>query len=234
MVNPLNLFRSDGPTHRRRDRLGLGALLVAAAALLGLLPLATASAATTPIRYGWNGGLQGWVGENSQVSVDKATKYEGAGALAGTRSVTGSWNTLRLNSPVFSPTDLRISGTELSTYVYLPVGTPGRWSARLNVQSPSWAWTFGPAAPVTPGQWTRVTFTVPAPAAASVHRVGVQFEVTGASGMVRALVDSFRQVGTGSGTTTTTKAPTSTTSTTQAPTTTTAVTSTTTAPPTTT
>ncbi len=163
MVNPLNLSRSDGPTRLKRNRLGLGALLVVTATLLGLLPLTTVDAATAPIRYGWNGGLQGWVGENSQASVDTTTKYEGAGALAGTRSVTRSWNTLRLNSPVFSPIDLRTSGTELSTYVYVPVGTPGRWSARLNVQSPSWVWAFGPAVPVTPGQdaldhsWAPVT-----------------------------------------------------------------------------
>jgi hypothetical protein len=170
--------------------------LLVVASLVTALVVGTATAAdpSSPLRYDWDGGLEGWTGENSLVTVD-TTRRHGSGSLKLSRRVGDGWSSLRAFDGRTDPRDLPAAGNRLAAHAWVPPDSPGsRWTVRLQVQDEHWTWHMGPVVRLQPGRWKRVRFTIPAEVGL-VRRVGVQFEVTGADAVVEPRLDSFRQGG---------------------------------------
>jgi hypothetical protein len=180
--------------------------------------------------YDWEDGtLQGWSGAWGPVSVSNSTAkaYTGTHSLAIAVSPTSpSWPAVQVDSS----SGLAV-GMTISYEIYVPAGsTIG--GVQPYVTDLNWIEAFTPEYTVTPGAWTKVTWTVPS--VNGFNALGLQIDDdTGTNWKGTIYLDDVSFSGTastGKTTTTTTTAPSTTTTTTTTPpsTTTTTVPSTTT------
>jgi hypothetical protein len=121
--------------------------------------------------YSFENGANGWAtrGAATREVLSDAYVFAGRGSLefrvanlSGTRKA-------------FVYTTLpRIAGrhTRIIAHLYVPVGAPPLL-ATTYVLDKSWAWSNGPFPVLTPGQWTTVTYALPAQAQLPIHELGL-------------------------------------------------------------
>lgn len=190
--------------HRRVFALTLGALIastvVASPSGAGTTtPASEVNTSAVPtdglVHHDFENGAQGWQGESLRVSHDTSRSAVGNGSLRLTQTVTADYAVLRANDGNGAIRNISGAGDTLSAWVLIPDGTPGAWRARLDVQDQRWSYHGSPAQPLTPGEWTELSFDVPPAVAERARAFAVQFDVTGATGQVSVNIDEHGPAG---------------------------------------
>jgi endoglucanase len=153
-----------------------------------------APAPSSRTHYTFDGGVERWAGESSVATADTTRVAHGSGSLKLTQAMGAGWDNIRAYDDSYELRDLSADGDTVSAWAFLPVGTPGsNWRARVDVQDEGWGYRAGSSTALAPGQWVRISHTMPGALAQRARRFAVQFEATGVNSTVTVNVDTVQQ-----------------------------------------
>jgi DNA-binding beta-propeller fold protein YncE len=124
--------------------------------------------------FDFDASTQGWntVDGGASVSHETGIKRSGAGSLR--VNINNSWG---LHTTDFRWGDIRdtaAQGSTVSAWVYVPASNGGtNWYAQIITSNPAGS-PVGPSIPVTKGEWTYVSYTVPSNALAQTEVTGLK------------------------------------------------------------
>lgn len=144
-------------------------------------PTATSTAtpiSPTSVAFSFeDGGIDGWNAHGSQIAQ---LQNSSSIALDGKHSLQIALNNLSSHDYPY----ISIGGSQLSSYpqpgqtlsasVYLPANSV-TLTVKLFIMDNSYHWLTGNGITLTPGAWTRLTFTIPTSASGPPRQLGIQF-----------------------------------------------------------
>jgi hypothetical protein len=146
-------------------------------------PGTTATPASTPpsttsVTFSFeDGGTDGWNVHGSQIAQ---LQNSSSLALDGKHSLQVTLNNLSSHDYPY----ISVGGSQLSSYpqpgqtlsasIYLPANSL-TLTAKLFIMDNSYHWLTGTSVTLTPGAWTRLTFTIPTGASSPPRQLGIQF-----------------------------------------------------------
>ncbi len=151
---------------------------------------AATAGATAPVRYSFESGTEGWLVSERCVNIWTS----GSIAHAGRRSLALYLDRTASTTPGYAavqPAGTLLPGATVTLHVYLKAEATNV-RAMPYVQDANRSWLTGPRVTLTPMQWIPLTITIPATAAAPMHRVGIQFSTSGAAFSGYVNVDDIR------------------------------------------